>query len=225
MNDWCTSFRNLDTKILCEPLHVLKTYSACDYIVSFRFSNMYTFSLPLQMVHGQCFLNIQLHQYENMYSAVFRSERNDDPFCCCEQGGGHCQSKLVDISTKTCNDDFCDTFFVATLSDSHNFETWPRMWMSDVFHGSSTRTDVNYTFHFFLSKVPIESVCVHMRSYALYCQSITELSIISKLMMYAYYIYVANLLKTLSYAFKHYSYCSHRNNPVSMTVYSFVGVV
>ena len=128
--------------------------------VSLRF---YAFSQQSQLVHGQCFLNIQLHQYENMYNVEFRQERDNEPFCCCDQGSDTCRSNLDKIITSSCaSNKMCDTYFVATLSNNQNFETWPIMLTSEVFEDSST-LEVNYMFYFFLSKVPSESVCVYMR--------------------------------------------------------------
>ena len=123
------------------------------------------FSLLLQLVHGQCFLSIHLHKFENMYNMEFRQERDNDPFCCCDKkGGSTCWSSLDEISTSSCDPEkLCDTYFVATLSSNQNFETWPTMFRSKVFEDSSTSKNVNYTFYFFLSEVPTESVCAYMR--------------------------------------------------------------
>ena len=130
------------------------------------------------MVHGQCFLNIQLHQYENIYNVEIRPDLTD-PFCCCDQN--RCQSNLDEISKKSCDrDQLCDSYFEASMLESQNFETWPTMFRSEVFEDSSTRTDVNYTFYFLLSKVPSELVCVNMRKYALHYQNITGLNSIIK---------------------------------------------
>ena len=133
---------------------------------------IHAFSLLPQLVHGQCFLNAQLYQYENMYNVEFRPNQNNGPFCCCDHST--CQSNLNQLSTTSCSSSnkLCDTYFVATLSENPNFETWPTMLTSDVFEQSSTSTNVNYTFHFFLTKVPSESVCVYIRYYALYYQTI-----------------------------------------------------
>ena len=124
--------------------------------------SFYAFSLLLQLVHGQCILNIHLHQYENMYNVEFREDKTNGPFCCCDKG--KCRSNLDKIAQSPCNSNkFCDTYFVATLSENQNFETWPPMSTSEVFEESSSKNDVNYTFHFFLSEVPGESVCAYMR--------------------------------------------------------------
>ena len=98
-----------------------------------------------------------------MYNVEFRQDETKGPFCCCDQGSSKCQSNLDEIIT-TCHPKIlCDTYFVATLSEKQNFRPWSTMWTSEVFDDSSTRTDVNYTFPFFLSEVPSESVCAYMR--------------------------------------------------------------
>ena len=129
------------------------------------FTLFHAFSLLPQLVHGQCFLNAQLHRYENMYNVEIRPNGQNGPYCCCDQGGGTCRSSLSQISTTSCSspNKFCDTYFVATLSDGQNFETWPTMFTSRVSKDSSTSTNVNYMFSFFLSKVPSESVRLYMR--------------------------------------------------------------
>ena len=142
-------------------------------------TSFYAFSLLLQLVHGQCFLNIHLHQFQNMYNVDFRPDETMGPFCCCDDGKSTCRSKLDEISTSSCNKK-CETYFVATLAESQKFETTPTMLTSEVFSSRSTSIDVDYTFQFFLSKVPIESVCAYIRYYMHYrIKLLLGLSIIS----------------------------------------------
>ena len=176
---WKSSCMLFDGKwVICVPVLIIEVPKCCVnlymclkhihstwvYVVCHSvYRNKYTFSLLLQLVQGQCFLNIHLHQYENMYNVEFRQDETKGPFCCCNQKGGHCRSNLQQLSTMFCDPEkLCDTYFVATLSDNQNFESWPKMLTSEVFEDSSKSTDVNYTFHFFLSKVPSESVCAYM---------------------------------------------------------------
>ena len=159
----------------------------------------YAFSLLLQLVHGQCFLNIQLHQYENMYNLEIRTHGNSDRFCCCDKGGNTCWSNLDEISTSSCKNTRCETYFVATLSESQNFETVPTMLTSEVLSIGSTSFNVDYTFEFFLSKVPSESVCAYIRYYALYYQTISGLS-------NNQYVHVVLLIHACLYMYMHILY-------------------
>ena len=94
-----------------------------------------------------------------MYNAEIRQSQGSDQYCCCDQGSDTCRTNLNVFSTTECpSNKFCDTYFVVTFPDNQNFEPYPTMLLSDVFTDTSTATDVNHKFQFFLSGVPSESV-------------------------------------------------------------------
>ena len=116
----------------------------------------------LNLVYGQCILNIRLHQFENVYNVVIRPEEAPNQICCCGQSSVvPCQSNLSAYFTTQCSPyQFCDTNFVATLSDCQISDPCPTILSTDVYYYSSTMTDVNYVFQIDLSAFPSESVRV-----------------------------------------------------------------
>ena len=138
----------------------------------------YIISLMLQLVYGQCILNVQLHQFDNIYNVEIRPEQTPSQFCCCDQGGDTCQTNLTAFSTTECDSYVsCDTYFVATLSECQISDPCPATLLSDVFHGISTMTDADYEFRFDLSTVPNESVWYELcaRMYELVCIILSRL--------------------------------------------------
>ena len=115
----------------------------------------------LQLVNGQCILNIKMHQFENMYNVEIRPEQEPSQVCCCDQPHDTCQSDLSAFSGaehECASYESCDTYFVANLSECQISDPCPTILNSNVFNNNSTGTDVNYTFRFNLSTVPRESV-------------------------------------------------------------------
>ena len=126
--------------------------SACHFF--FIYASLYCY---IQLVDGQCILNVQLHQFQNIYNVEIRPENARGQYCCCDQGDGTCRQNL--FATECASDEFCDTYFVITWSDNLNLEPYSTILLSDVLTNTSTSTDVNYNFQFLLSGVPSESVC------------------------------------------------------------------
>ena len=122
-------------------------------------ASFYICSLLLQLVYGQGILNVQLHQFENIYNAEIRPENDPKRFCCCDQGNGDCRGNLNDLYKHKCDSTKpCDTSFEVTLTECQFSDPCPTILYSDVFYDTATSTNVNYKFRFFLSGTPRESV-------------------------------------------------------------------
>lgn len=120
----------------------------------------------LQLVCGQCALNIRLHQFENTYNAEIRRKNGVDRVCCCDQGDDTCHLNLTEFSKNTSclSDKLCDTFFEVSLPDFQDVAPYSAYSFSNVLFGSSTNTDFNYNFQFVLSDSPSKQVCMCARA-------------------------------------------------------------
>ena len=110
---------------------------------------------PIQLVNGQCFLNVELNQFQNLRSLEIRQDSGgNDIFCCCDD---HlCLNNPEYLPTEICNP-LCDTFFVVNL-ECEDSAPCPVSMITDVTKNSATTTNVNYKFSFNLSNTAIDSV-------------------------------------------------------------------
>ena len=111
---------------------------------------------PIQLVHGQCFLNIELNQFQNLRSLEIRQDPggNDNIYCCDDDVPLGQIPELV--PTDIC-DPLCDTFLVVNL-EYEDSAPCPVSMITNVTENSATTTDVNYKFCFDLSSSAKESV-------------------------------------------------------------------
>ena len=72
-----------------------------------------------QVVSSEWFLVIQMKEFDNLYDAEIR---NDDKYCCCDDGDSSCAGANID-AVNTCFDDgyTCDPYYMLRV----NFQASP----------------------------------------------------------------------------------------------------